>query len=112
MSTIEKEVKMSYQESVIDLFRENIQLLQALGDPIRQDIIIILGEKGKLNVSEITSLTNISRPAVSHHLKILKEAGVVKMDRAGKNNIYYLHAKEALQNLKKIIEIVEKTCDE
>lgn len=103
---------MNHEKSVINLFRENIQLLQALGDPIRQDIIIILGEKGNLNVSEITSLTNISRPAVSHHLKILKEAGVVKMDKAGKNNIYYLHAKETLQNLKKLIEIVERTCDE
>lgn len=65
----------------------------------------------QLNVSEITSLTKISRPAVSHHLKILKDANVVKMDKRGKNNVYFLDAKESLQGLKMLIEEVEEICD-
>ncbi|WP_067725265.1 ArsR/SmtB family transcription factor [Oceanobacillus damuensis] len=94
--------------SLMDIFRENTALLQALGDPIRQNIIIILGERGKLNVSEITALADISRPAVSHHLKILKDAEVIKMERQGKNNIYYLDARKKLQSLKGLIEEVER----
>ncbi|MGJ9458362.1 ArsR/SmtB family transcription factor [Oceanobacillus sp. CF4.6] len=96
---------------LMDIFRENTTLLQALGDPIRQNIIIILGERGKLNVNEITSLAGNSRPAVSHHLKILKDAEVIKMEKQGKNNIYYLDAKKKLQSLKGLIEEVERNCN-
>ncbi|WP_343273536.1 ArsR/SmtB family transcription factor [Lentibacillus songyuanensis] len=85
--------------------------MQALGDPVRQDIIIILAENEQLNVSEVTSLTKVSRPAVSHHLRILKEASIVKMDKKGKNNVYFLDANDSLQGLKRLIEKVEELCD-
>ena len=41
-------------------------------------------------VLDITARTNLSRPAVSHHLRILKDAGIVKMRKEGTRTYYYL----------------------
>lgn len=45
-----------------------------------------------LRVEEIAESTNLSRPAVSHHLQILKRAGIVKVRREGAKNYYYFDA--------------------
>lgn len=69
-------------------------LLTALGDETRQHLILEMlkiGKFGGLRVGEITEHTNLSRPAVSHHLQILKNAGIVKMRREGTKNYYYFN---------------------
>lgn len=68
------------------------RLLTALGDQNRQHLIIEMLKLGKcdgVRVGEITECTHLSRPAVSHHLRILKEAGIVKIRREGTKNYYY-----------------------
>lgn len=67
-------------------------LLTAMGDETRQHLIIEMlkiGKFGGLRVGEITERTNLSRPAVSHHLQILKNAGVVNVRKEGTKNYYY-----------------------
>lgn len=69
-------------------------LLTAMGDETRQHLImemLKIGKFGGLRVGEITERTNLSRPAVSHHLQILKNAGIVKMRREGTKNYYYFN---------------------
>ena len=76
-------------------FRACERALQALGDENRQHLILEMMEMGKCNgvrVGEITEKSNLSRPAVSHHLRILKDAGIVKMRREGTKNYYYFDA--------------------
>lgn len=68
-------------------------LLIALGDEKRQAIIIKLLQEvksGGLQVSDLTEATNLSRPAVSHHLKVLRQAGIVDYHAEGTKNFYYL----------------------
>ena len=62
---------------------------EALGDPNRRAILSLLG-RGDKSVQEITSELAISRPAVSRHLRLLKEAGLVAEERAGTRRIYHL----------------------
>lgn len=67
--------------------------LTALGDPSRQYIILEMMQMNDCNgsgVIEITKKTNLSRPVVSNHLQILKDAGIVKMRKEGTMNYYYL----------------------
>ena len=52
-----------------------------------------------LNVKEITEYTSLSRPAVSHHLKILKDAGLISVRREGTCNYYYLSISQATLSL-------------
>ncbi|MGN0467273.1 MAG: ArsR/SmtB family transcription factor [Acutalibacteraceae bacterium] len=59
-----------------------------------------IGKCSGVRVGEITERTNLSRPAVSHHLQILKKAGLVKLRREGTKNYYYFEAdNEAIDNL-------------
>lgn len=73
-------------------------ILLALGDETRQHLILEMIRAGQcdgIRVGEITKRTHLSRPAVSHHLKILKDAGIVKMRREGTKNYYYFDADTA-----------------
>lgn len=62
----------------------------ALGDPNRRAIVESLVDGAKA-VSEIADDLPISRPAVSRHLRLLKEAGLVTDHRDGTKRIYELH---------------------
>lgn len=87
---------MDLQETVAALargFSTSTRMLTAIGDETRQHIMLEMMQIGRcsgVRVGEITERTNLSRPAVSHHLKILKEAGIVKVRKEGTKNYYYL----------------------
>ena len=69
--------------------------LQALGDANRQHLILEMMRMdhcGGVRVGTITEQTHLSRPSVSHHLHILKDAGILKMRREGTKNYYYFDA--------------------
>ena len=63
---------------------------EALGDANRREILRILSDGGK-PVREIADAMTISRPAVSRHLRLLKDAGMVAERAEGTRRIYYLH---------------------
>ncbi len=63
----------------------------ALGDPNRRAIVELLGARGR-SVRELAEALPISRPAVSRHLRLLKEAGLVVEEPRGTRRIYRLHA--------------------
>src|SRR6202451_3039595 len=62
---------------------------EALGDPHRRDILRLLSE-GDKPVTQIAAALPISRPAVSRHLRLLKEAGLVAEQAQGTRRIYHL----------------------
>jgi DNA-binding transcriptional ArsR family regulator len=62
----------------------------ALGDPNRRAIVELLGA-GDRSVRELADALPISRPAVSRHLRLLKEAGLVVEEPRGTRRIYRLH---------------------
>lgn len=63
---------------------------EALGDPHRRTIVALLGA-GSRSVGELADELPISRPAVSRHLRLLKEAGLVVEEPQGTRRIYRLH---------------------
>ena len=62
----------------------------ALGDPNRRAIVELLGTGGR-TVRQIADTLPISRPAVSRHLRLLKEAGLVRDEPRGTRRVYRLH---------------------
>ena len=68
------------------------KILTAIGDKTRQYLIsemMRFGDCNGVRVCQITERTKLSRPAVSHHLQILKDAGIVRMRKEGTKNYYY-----------------------
>lgn len=78
-------------------FIENYNLarpiMTILGDEVRQEILLTLieaGGMGGIRVGEIQKKSHVSRSAVSHHLKVLLNAGIISMRREGTKNYYYI----------------------
>ena len=72
---------------------------KALGDPIRMQLVDVLSRHaGKVCVCELVPLFDLSQPTVSHHLKVLREAGIVGSEREGLWAFYYVNP-EALKEL-------------
>src|SRR5512145_729681 len=63
------------------------RFLVALGDPIRQQILLLLSRE-RLNVSQLTDRVHLSRPAVSHQIKVLADAGLLMQERLGREHVY------------------------
>ena len=73
-------------------FIRNRGFLSAIGHETRQDIItVLMGCCGGLRVGEIAARTNLSRPAISHHMRILLDCGLVTVDKQGTKNYYSLN---------------------
>src|SRR5947208_12160828 len=74
-------------------------IAKALGDPIRMQLVDVLRKHaGKVCVCELVPLFDLSQPTVSHHLKVLREAGIVDAERRGLWAYYYV-VPDALKEL-------------
>ena len=72
---------------------------KALGDPIRLQLVDVLRKHaGKVCVCELVPLFDLSQPTISHHLKVLREAGLVDSERRGLWAYYYV-VPDALEEL-------------
>jgi ArsR family transcriptional regulator, arsenate/arsenite/antimonite-responsive transcriptional repressor len=79
-----------------DIEREHAERMstvaKALGDPIRMQLVDVLRKHaGKVCVCELVPLFDLSQPTVSHHLKVLREAGIVGSERRGLWAYYYVN---------------------
>jgi len=103
----EKEIRELAEE-----FQNCRKILTAIGDSSRQYLILNMMQMGDCNgvrVGDITAKTNLSRPAVSHHLQILKDAGILCVRKEGTKNYYYFDSN--LVSMKKLIGTLQKAVD-
>ncbi|WP_312125303.1 ArsR/SmtB family transcription factor [Lysinibacillus boronitolerans] len=102
------------KQDQLNLIKEDFinsqKVLLAIGDETRQAILMVLMStdcQTGLRVGEITEQTHLSRPAVSHHLKILRDAGVILMRKEGTKNFYYIDIRTKLGSLKNLVWDIE-----
>jgi ArsR family transcriptional regulator, arsenate/arsenite/antimonite-responsive transcriptional repressor len=79
-------------------------LLKALGDPVRLRLMSLIASHagGEACVCDLTSAFNLSQPTISHHLKVLHEAGLLAREKRGVW-VYYRARTEALASLSALI---------
>jgi ArsR family transcriptional regulator, arsenate/arsenite/antimonite-responsive transcriptional repressor len=97
-------------EDVLASFRACAPVFNALGDKYRQDIVMLLARDERLNVMQIAERMPLSRPAISHHLKVLLHADLVTLERVSRENFYSLTLDSALADLRKLVEQAEVSC--
>jgi ArsR family transcriptional regulator len=78
------------------------QLFKLLGDEARLRLLLRLAERDDLSVSALCEVMGQTQPAVSHHLTLLRAAGVINFRREGKQNFYYL-ASERVRDLLRVV---------
>jgi DNA-binding transcriptional ArsR family regulator len=69
----------------------------ALADPTRRSILEMLANRGQLSASEISEKFPVSPPAISQHLKVLREANLVLMEKRGQQRIYQINPDAMLE---------------
>lgn len=97
------------KEERLNLIREDLNnsssLLVALGEETKQKILLVLLENcadGGIRVEEIAKRVNLSRPAVSHHLKQLLDSNIVSIEKVGTKNYYHITGITEILSLKSL----------
>jgi DNA-binding transcriptional ArsR family regulator len=85
------------------------RFLTALGDPTRQRIVLLLS-RGRLNVGELAERFDLSRPAVSHHIKVLLDAGLLAQERDGRERVYRVDATRCRRFVTQLRTFVNACC--
>jgi len=84
--------------------RKTLILLRSVNHKIRQRIIEIIGQGKRIVVTDICNGLNLDQSAVSQHLAVLRQAGVVKTERQGKFIFYFLN-KERLNLIQTMVQL-------
>jgi ArsR family transcriptional regulator len=79
---------LSVSEPTIKMLTDVFGLL---ADRSRLKIVTALAQHGKMHVTALVELLDQTQPAVSHHLTLMRMVGLIKFDREGKHNYYYLN---------------------
>jgi ArsR family transcriptional regulator len=76
------------------------QVFKALGDPVRLRLVSLIGahQGGEVCVCDLTTAFNLAQPTISHHLKVLREAGIIASERRG-TWVYYRLVPAALERM-------------
>lgn len=95
--------------SIRKKFNSCNKYFSTLADTVRQEILLILAESGieGMDVQDITARTHLSRPAISHHLKILKDAGMIISHKKGTQVYYFIYIQKTLEDIKDLLTTVE-----
>lgn len=99
---------MSDLERIKDLFTKSLPLFSALGDPARQQLLLFMMDGQRRSVAELAAKMELSRPTVSHHLKILKDAHILAEEKEGTKTYYFPQMGEYFQPIKELVETVER----
>lgn len=84
-----------------------IPIFTMLQDENRQQILMLLFDQGTMTVSELTDRLSLSRPAVSHHMKLLLDSGLLSVEKNGKERMYTLNMAQAVSQLKELLSAIE-----
>ena len=98
---------MGSNQHLQQLFRKNLPLFNALGDSTRQQLIMHMMDGEPKSVKELTAMTDLSRPTISHHLKILRDAHVIKENVQGRKTFYTPQLGDYYYSLKEFIDTIE-----
>ena len=80
----------------------------ALGDEHRQRILLTFEKGERLNVGQIVAVSTLSRSAVSHHLRLLREAGVLSSEKVGKEVFFWVNREFLEESLEAVLHFIRK----
>lgn len=94
---------------ILSMLKSCGPLFIALGDEQRQKLIIDIADAGTdgINVTNLSQKSNLSRPAISHHLRVLKDCGVIKPLKIGTQIFYQLNLNKNLETLSELIHSMQ-----
>ena len=114
----EKHIDREEIKKTLKTINSCVPFFIAMSDEYRQQLVMDIAEAGKegINVSNLSAKSKLSRPAISHHLKVLKDAGLIRPLKIGTQIFYQLNLKEnfatiaeLIKSMENILEAIEKS---
>jgi len=99
-------MKRNYMRAMPKEWRALAKVFVALGDEHRQRILLTFEKGERLTVGQVAEVATLSRPAVSHHLKILRDAGVLAAERSGREVYLQINRAVLEQSLSTVLDYV------
>ena len=98
------------------LFNSCGPLFIALGDEVRQQLVLDIAEgqassEDGINVTDLSAKSRLSRPAISHHLKVLKDYGIVRPRKVGTQIFYTLCLEKKLDEVAELVRSIQRLMD-
>ena len=97
----------NYTKEIPSAWKNVSRVFSALGDEHRQRILLTFEPGERLNVGQIVEVSTLSRSAVSHHLRILREAGVLDSEKIGKEVFFWLNKKQIKESLTAVMDYLK-----
>ncbi len=98
----------NYSRSIPRPWRDVARVFTAMGDPHRQRILLTFEKDERLNVGQIVEVSTLSRSAVSHHLRIMRDAGVLGSEKIGKEVWFWIERDALLQALANVTDYLNE----
>jgi DNA-binding transcriptional ArsR family regulator len=96
----------NYLRAIPREWRTISRAFTALGDEHRQRILLTFEKGERLNVGQIVEVSTLSRSAVSHHLKLLRDAGVLGSEKVGKEVYYWVNTPFLADSLEAVLGFI------
>ena len=99
----------NYTRQIPDPWRNMSRVFTALGDEHRQRILLTFDKGERLNVGQLVSVSTLSRSAVSHHLKILRDAGVLESRKEGKEVYFWINREHLNESISAVLTYIKES---
>ena len=101
-------MRKNYLQAIPREWRTISRTFTALGDEHRQRILLTFEAGERLNVGQIVEVSTLSRSAVSHHLKVLREARVLASEKVGKEVYYWVDKRFLEESLAAVLGYIRE----
>ena len=96
-----------YMKAIPAPWRKIARAFTAMGDEHRQRILLLFEQGEQLNVGQIAEVSTLARSTVSHHLKIMREAGVLQSRKVGKEVFFRIDKQFLAQALGNVLDYLD-----
>jgi predicted transcriptional regulator len=83
-------------------------LFVALGDEQRQRLLLAFEKDERMNILQLVENSNLSRTAVTHHLKVLHNSGALKSEKIGKEVFFWVNKEPMIQAIENVLDYIKK----
>jgi len=101
-------MKSSYARTLPKAWKGLSKIFTALGDERRQRILLLFDPGEKLNAGQIVAACPLSQSTVSHHLKLLREAGVLQSEKVGKEVFFWIDKSSVNEALESVLQYLHE----
>src|SRR5258706_11190724 len=101
-------MKTNYLRALPREWRTLSRAFTALGDEHRQRILLTFESGERLNVGQIVAVSTLSRSAVSHHLRLLREAGVLLSRKEGKEVYFWINKEFLIEAMETVVGHIKR----